>query len=295
MNLEITMDIIDLRIAKILLKNCRIPYREIANDLNLSLNAIYKRIKKMINKKIIRRFIVRPNLIALNGIEILIYGKSVGKDPIKISKELGKSKNIYFVGIAGGNILYIDGYLHDISELNDYIINVSKIGKLENTLSLIKKYPKRIKSNRLGDLDFSILNALKDDGRKPIKDISKEIKKSPKTIRNCIKNMINNDLVEFSINFAPQTHTSQFHIYLKRDLDYYKELKRIEKKYEKNILYLQQYNNIPNLIMMTALTNSNDEASNLYLNLQKEDFEEILHDVFYNGFFFNTWRESLEY
>ena len=293
MNLEITMDIIDLRIAKILLKNCRTPYREIANNLNLSLNTIYKRIKNMIDKEIIRNFTARPSLITTNGIQILIYGKTIDKDPIKISKALGKSENIYFVGIADGNILYIDGYLRNISDLNEYIIYVSKTGKLENTLTLIKTYPKRKISNKLKELDLKILNNIKDNGRKRIKDISKELQISSKTIRNHIKTLIKNDLVEFSINFIPRTYISQFHIYLKRDLDYHKELKRIEKKYENKILYLQQYNNVPNLIMMTVLTNSNDEASTLYADLQKEGFEEILHDVFYNGFFFSTWRESL--
>ncbi|MBY9006981.1 MAG: winged helix-turn-helix transcriptional regulator [Candidatus Lokiarchaeota archaeon] len=285
------MDEIDLQIAKILLKNCRTPYRKIADELNLSLNAIYKRIKNMIEKGIIQTFTARPSLIALNGIEVLIYGKTIGKDTSSISQELGESENIYFVGVAGGNILYIHGYLHDISELNDYIIFVSKIGKLENIISLIKKYPQRINPVKLIELDFRILNSLKVDGKKSTKDISEEIQVSSKTIQKYIKKMIEYDLVEFSINFAPQTQTSQFHIYLHRESDYNQEFKRLEEKYRNNILYIQQYSNVPNLIMMTALTRTNDEAANLYAKLQKEGFKEILHNLFINGFFFSTWRE----
>lgn len=286
------MDEIDLHIAKIFLKNCRTTYRLIANELNLSLNAIFKRVQNLIDLGIIRAFTARPSLIALNGIEVLIYGKTIGKDTTLISKELGLNNNTYFVGVAGGNLLYIGGFLKNISELHEYIISMSKIGKLENTLTLIKKYPYRINPEKLIDLDYKILENISTDGRKTLRDIGDEIKISTKTIQRHMNKMIEYDLVEFSINFAPQILTSQFHIYLERESDYNEEFKRIEKKYENNILYLQQYSNVPNLIMMTALTKTNNEAAELYRQLQNEGFKELLHDIFYNGFFFETWRDS---
>ena len=286
------MDEIDLHIAKILLKNCRTTYRLIANELNLSLNAIFKRVQNLIDLGIIRAFTARPSLIALNGIEVLIYGKTIGKDTTLISKELGLNNNTYFVGVAGGNLLYIGGFLHNLEELHEYIISMSKIGKLENTLTLIKKYPYRINPEKLIDLDYKILENISTDGRKTLRDIGDEIKISTKTIQRHMNKMIEYDLVEFSINFAPQILTSQFHIYLERESDYNEEFKRIEKKYENNILYLQQYSNVPNLIMMTALTKTNNEAAELYRQLQNEGFKELLHDIFYNGFFFETWRDS---
>ncbi len=285
------MDEIDLQIAKILLKNCRTTYREIADKFNFSLNAIYKRVQNMIDMGIIQAFTARPSLIAINGIEILIYGKSIGKDMTSISEELGLNNNTYFVGVAGGNFLYIGGYLGSIDELNEYIISISKMGKLEQSITLIKNYPKRIYPEKLIDLDYKILKTLNTDGRKPIKDIADEINISSKTIQKHIKKMIEDDLVDFSINFAPQTLTSQFHIYLKRELDYNEEFKRIDSKYKNNILYLQQYSNIPPLIMMTALTKNNKEAADLYAQLQDEGFKELLHDIIYNGFFFKTWRD----
>ena len=286
------MDEIDLHIAKIFLKNCRTTYRLIANELNLSLNAIFKRVQNLIDLGIIRAFTARPSLIALNGIEVLIYGKTIGKDTTLISKELGLNNNTYFVGVAGGNFLYIGGFLHNLEELHEYIISMSKIGKLENTLTLIKKYPYRINPEKLIDLDYKILENISTDGRKTLRDIGDEIKISTKTIQRHMNKMIEYDLVEFSINFAPQILTSQFHIYLERESDYNEEFKRIEKKYENNILYLQQYSNVPNLIMMTALTKTNNEAAELYRQLQNEGFKELLHDIFYNGFFFETWRDS---
>ena len=43
---------------------------------------------------------------------------------------------------------------------------------------------------------------------------------------------------------------------------------------------------------MTALTKTNKDAAGLYKKIQNEGFKEILHDIIYNGFFFETWRDS---
>jgi hypothetical protein len=101
------------------------------------------------------------------------------------------------------------------------------------------------------------------------------------------------NLVEFSINFAPQAITSHFHIYLDTEDYYHVEFKRLESKYSANLLYLQKFSNIPNLIMMTALTSTNEEAAKLHMQLQDEEFERLEHNIFFNGYFFETWRDKL--
>ena len=124
------MDPIDLRIAKILLTNCRITYRDISQTLDLSVNAIYKRVQNMIEAGVIRAFTAKPSLIGLKAVNVLVFGQSEGTNLNDISKELGSHESIYFVGNAGGNFLYIDGYLREISELNEYTALVSRNAKI---------------------------------------------------------------------------------------------------------------------------------------------------------------------
>ncbi|MHA2288571.1 MAG: AsnC family transcriptional regulator [Promethearchaeota archaeon] len=290
------MDTTDLHIAKLLLSNCRITYRDIAKTFELSVNAVYKRVQNMINSGVIRAFTARPSLIGLKAINVLIAGKSEGRNINDISGELGSHESIFFVGNAGGNYLYIDGYLREISELENYTANVSKIAKLHDFITCIKELPYRINPEVLTKTDYRILRVLVNDAKRSLADIAEDIGLSAKTVRKRIKRMMEYNLVEFSINFAPQTEGTivcQFHAYLNQKKDYNSEYKRIEEKYYDYILYLQRFTNISNLLMITALTKSNREAATLYSKFQEEDYEKVEYNIIYNGFFFDTWRDLL--
>jgi len=290
------MDFIDLQIAKKLLINCRITYRELADIFDLSVNAVYKRVQNMMNDGLIRAFTAKPSLVALNGIQILICGISKGQNLNTISKDLGEHDSIYFVGNAGGNYLYIDACLRNLSEMHEFTIFTSNTGKLENPTALVKKLPYRITPESLTLLDYKILKFLKEDARKSLTDLADEVGISTKTARKRIKRMIEYNLVDFSINFAPQAEgiiVSQFHLYLKDGIDYNSAFERINKDYVENILYLQQFNNVPNLLMVTALTKSNKETADLYDRFQNEPLKNLEYHIIYNGFFFETWREKL--
>jgi len=287
------MDKKDLLIAKKLLENCRITYRELADILNLSVNAVYKRVQNMLDSGLILAFTAKPSLIALGGIEVLIFGRTTSQNLDKLSKRLGKHESVYFVGLAAGNWIYVGAYLRNIAELHEFTTFITKTADLTDSKTCIKKSPYRESSEELKSLDYEMLKALRLDARRSISDLADEIGVSAKTARKRIKKMEEYDLVEFSINFAPQMITSNFHIYLERNKDYHREYKRIEAKYDEFILYLQQFSNLPNLIMMTALTNTNQESAELHQQLQQEGFQTLEHHIFYNGYFFETWRDRL--
>ncbi|TFF97993.1 MAG: AsnC family transcriptional regulator [Promethearchaeota archaeon] len=287
------MDKKDLLIAKKLLENCRITYRELAEILDLSVNAVYKRVQNMVDSGLILAFTAKPSLIALDSIEILTFGKTKSQNLDKLSKRLGEHESVYFVGLAAGNMIYIGAYLRNISKLHEFTTFITKTADLTDSKTCIKKSPYRESPEELKSLDYEVLKGLRLDARRSISDLADEIGVSAKTARRRIKKMMEYDLVEFSINFAPQMITSNFHIYLMRDKDYYTEYKRLEIKYADYILYLQQFSNLPNLIMMTSLTETNQESADLHRCLQQEDFEMLEHHIFYNGYFFETWRDKL--
>jgi DNA-binding Lrp family transcriptional regulator len=247
----------------------------------------------MIDEGLIRAFTARPSLTALNGIEILIFGESQVRNLDSLANEIGKSEFTYFVGLAAGNIIYVSGYLRNISELHEYSSEIIKIGKLKESTTCIKQIPYRITEETLTSLDYEILKALRVDARRSVSDFADDVGVSAKTARKRLKKMKKYNLVEFSINFAPQAITSNFHIYLQNEKDYYTEYNRIERKYKDNILYLQQFSNIPNLIMMTALTSTNRESAKIHNQLQNEGFDRLEHNIFFNGYFFETWRDEL--
>ncbi|MGB6533249.1 MAG: winged helix-turn-helix transcriptional regulator [Candidatus Nitrosopolaris sp.] len=57
----VSVDKVDLHILSLLYVNCRTPYRTIASTVGISANAVKTRVKKMIAKGIIKKFIVMVN------------------------------------------------------------------------------------------------------------------------------------------------------------------------------------------------------------------------------------------
>jgi DNA-binding Lrp family transcriptional regulator len=70
------MDKTDVILSMLLLANSRTPYRELADKLNLSANAVHKRIQSLIDVGVIRKFTAKISLPALQAVVVILCGKS---------------------------------------------------------------------------------------------------------------------------------------------------------------------------------------------------------------------------
>ena len=66
---------------------------------------------------------------------VTIFGTSNAKSLNYVSKELGHNENVNSVAIASGKMLYISGFLRDISALRDHSAFVSKVAEKQNLLN----------------------------------------------------------------------------------------------------------------------------------------------------------------
>lgn len=290
------MDSIDLKIIRLLLENCRIPYRELGEKINLSINAVYNRIQKMINEGLILSFTATPTISCLKGLELVIYGKSnENLNPIIIDR-LGQDEHVFFVGLGTNNVILINIFLKNLEEMQEVVSKLIKIAKMSDALVAIKRIPSNFSQKTLSPADYKILKVIKNDARMSYTDISEKVEISAKTIKKRILEMEENNLVNFSINFAPNGEgmiISDFHLFLPIDVDYEEQTEIIAKKYDDQLLYLQRFSNIPNLIIFTAIVKSNAELNEIYLDLMKGNYQRVDQLIIFNGKFFNTWREQL--
>lgn len=67
------MDKTDIFLIQLLLANSRLPYAELAKKLNLSVNAVHKRIQSLVEMGVIRRFTAKVSHFA---VQVFIYGNS---------------------------------------------------------------------------------------------------------------------------------------------------------------------------------------------------------------------------
>ena len=286
------MDIIDLKIIKILLRNSRTSYREIANELNLTVNAIHKRVQKMNEIGVIRKYTAKPNLANLLGHHILICGKSNAKSLTEISKELGQHPSIFFVGISGGKFLHIDGELENLDDLQNYVTFVKETAELEEPFVGQINQPLVNKPEIFTNNDKMILHSLQEDGRKSTIEIAEEINLSTKTVRKALKRMEEKNMVDFSIHWAPDSekdYIGHFEILLKKEQKVQQEILKLLNDYP-NIVYFQTFSNEPNSIMLTTWHDTSKKTQTFHEELETLGYSEVILRVIYNGYFFETWR-----
>ncbi len=153
------MDQIDLKILRILQKDCMVSYKEIANQVGLSYNPTYERIRKMEEEGIIqsRVTILNPSKI---GIGIFVYCNVTLKEQSKQSlvdfeeRVRAIPEILEVVSMSGAYDYMLKIAAPNIDAYNKFIMNeladIPNIGQYHSNivLSVVKKtteyplYPK---------------------------------------------------------------------------------------------------------------------------------------------------------
>ena len=290
------MDEIDLTILKKLLENSRLTYRELAEITNMSVSATHKRIKNLVDDKIINAFTARPSPIALKYLIVSIFGKSNAKSMDTVSKELGQHENIFIIAIASGKILYITGFLRDITSLRDYSAYVSKIANISEPTIGIMNIPYITTPEPLTTIDYKILKTLNRDSRKPIIDVADDVGISANTVRKRLNRMIENNLIDFSIEWtikAENNLLTAFHLYLKEDTNIDSTIQYLYEKYYQNISACMSYSNIHTFITMYTWTKTAQESQRIQKKLQAEGFKDLIPHIFLTIRFYDCWVDQL--
>jgi DNA-binding Lrp family transcriptional regulator len=290
------MDEIDLTIVRRLIENSRLTYRELADIFDMSVSAMHKRIKNLIDEGTINAFIARPSELALKSLRVLVFGTSNAKSMDMVCKELGQHESIYFIAIAGGKFLYIVGYLSNISELQDFSSYVSRTSQISEPTIGIINVPYLTLPEPLTTIDYKILRTINRDSRKPITDIADDVGVSAQTVRKRLDRMIENRLVSFTIEWTPKAENSfitVFHLHLQEGSNLSSTIQHIYQKYSQNTAYCVSYSNIPNFFTMHTWAKTSKEAQKIQEDLQTEGFKNIIPRIVLYGNFYDCWVDQL--
>jgi DNA-binding Lrp family transcriptional regulator len=288
--------------------NSRLSYRELADKLDLSVNAVHKRIQALTESGVIRTFTAKVSLFSLKALNVLVFGKSEAQSIDEARDNLGKNKSTYWVAVAGGNYLYVGAYLENISQLEPYVAYVKKEAKmLDPTVGIIswgqtagitpwEQLPAPSDAV-LYPLDYQIIYALRKNSRKPLSDVAEMLGVSAKTVRRRLSRMIREGLIELSIQWYPDASNdimTMFHLYLKSSVEKSKIEPILIKKYSPNALFFWSFSNLPDLLLCVVWTNTMKELRDIRKGFQSEEvFESIVPNVLYTGYIFDTWRDEL--
>ncbi len=298
-----TVDKTDVILCQLLLANSRLSYRELAEKLNLSVTAVHNRIQSLIEMGIIRKFNAKLSLIAKNGIHILIFGTSKTNSIRDINPKLEKHGSIYWLALGGGNVLYIGAYLKNIAELEPLVRFIREAAEVpEPTVGItVSPIPSWIlkgidPETKLCELDYKIIRSLKDDSRKATSVVAEELGVSAKTVRRRLTRMINNYLIQLSIDWYPDASNdiiSVFHVQLKPDADP-NTPNIIWQKHYPNALFYWGFSNIPNSYLFFTWTPTAKELRDTRESLEREPaVQAVAPNIIYTGYVFNTWLDNI--
>ncbi|MCD1293527.1 hypothetical protein CUJ83_00765 [Methanocella sp. CWC-04] len=293
------MDEIDVKMLKELWSNSRIPYRDLADKMELSVNSIHKRVQSMIDMGVIKRFIAYPSSKALPSVMIGIAGWSDAPDIEEAARVIGNDPCTQRLGLCSGNFMLIVGLLQDISEMSRYITFVTNEGKLTGmnvAITGLNEIQKTV-DNALTNLDYRILAALQYDSRKQIVDIAEELGVSAKTIRRRLDRMEENGLIHYSVYVDVESSGyihATFEVKTKTGADVTGLFNKLRKEYEHYFIVIWPFYTTPDLFNISIISRSLSEQ-NAFLNRLKNEgvFEKVTSHMIYKYTFYDTWREEL--
>jgi DNA-binding Lrp family transcriptional regulator len=292
------LDKTDVSLSLFLMTNSRTPYHELAAKLGLSINAVHKRIKAMMDSGMIRTFTARPSLASLGAISVWVFGRSEAPHPSEVHLRLKANDCTYWVANSGGGYVYVGGYLRNLSELVSYVDFVKKEGGITDpVVGIIPQPTNRFPKEELSQLDSQILASLHKDSRKPVSDVASEVRASAKTVHRRLERMIEKGLVDLSIDWYPDASNDIValgHVTLDRHADRSKVLAALEQSYPQNIMISVPFSNLPNQLVLFLWTNSMKQMDDLRENIGKaEGITSITLNVLQIGYMFDTWRDRL--
>jgi DNA-binding Lrp family transcriptional regulator len=302
------MDEVDLKIILLLMNNSRLSYREISEHLGLSVNAVYKRIQTLIDIRTIEKFTARLKPYAINAIYTFIFGQSTAQDMDNAIIELGRHDNTWQIALSSRNYVYIGSMLENIHQLDNYASFVSEAIKIQSpkmgllsgvqyTAPIPYIVPKS-RSMNYDQLDLEIIRSLHNDSRKPISEVADEVKSTSNTVRRRLKRMIEEGIIELSINFNPEASSdifATFQISLKPSIDKNEVAKLLNEKFHPNLFYCWTFSNLPNIILCWVWANNMKELTELVEKIKKENIDSIIFDIMSKVYYFDTWKEKILY
>jgi DNA-binding Lrp family transcriptional regulator len=202
------MDSIDKGILYALSKNCRASYEDLAQDHEISANAIKRRVLRLQKSGVIHRYTVRLswNMVDAHPLVIFVYSNR-SYDDEEFIEQLGAHPMVGFVRFDSyGSAVVIASYRegNDIFELSEYFQALEGVNEVE-----IHPIPaRRGERTTFTKLQLRVLAQLAKDARMPISQIASKSRLTAKRVRSILSQLHESQCVSFTIDIDPSSGAS---------------------------------------------------------------------------------------
>jgi DNA-binding Lrp family transcriptional regulator len=201
------MDETDVALCRLLIFNSRMPYSELAKALDISVQSAHRRVQDLIARGVISGFTAAFSTRAYRSTWVLVHGRSEAGSMTAVMDALNGEKEMDMAMMASGNYLYIAGSVMDPGKVNRFTSSVTRTAKLARPQVGIVYNPALMDIEEeaiVYPMDVKIITALRNDSRRPVTDVAKELGVAPRTVNRHIDRLMKGNLVHFAIGWHPQ-------------------------------------------------------------------------------------------
>jgi len=303
------MDDIDRKLLMLINENVRMPVREMAGRLGMSRQAVQKRLGTLRAKGAFKNISACISRNYLGATVVLIFGRS-SKEPVwEALHRLGESEFTLHAFVAGGNYLYVTGFLRDISELDGYAEFVRLKAEMPATtvgiFSLhagimpdrVDGLKKKQSYKELTPLDLRIIASLRGDARRPLEEIADITEVSARTVDRHLEDMISDGSLEFDVpwDLIPgMDMITLIHVKLREGADRVEVGRRLYSKRSFDALWVRTFSNLPDHLLCVLSESRTDEIRKVLTEIRgDQDVLSMMPNHAYFECVFPTWRDRL--
>ncbi len=195
------MDTVDKTILRALRVNCRVSYQSLANELDLSLNAVKTRVNKLVESGVIVQFGVWLDYSVIDAgfafIEIELDGNQDEEFLESTITESPMTMSFGFNSSRGGLVRVEYQRMEMLSEYGSFLRKLPGIKAVD--IHPIQTRPSN--PYEFSKMELKVLRCLKDDPRMPVRTIANRIGSSSKRISTILQRFNDDNLIQFSIDW----------------------------------------------------------------------------------------------
>ncbi|MBW2995997.1 Lrp/AsnC family transcriptional regulator [Candidatus Woesearchaeota archaeon] len=300
----VKLDKIDRKLLFELDKNARISNTQLAKRIGRSREATKYRIKQLMEKGVLEKFITSINhaKLGITYYKIFLQLENIPEEKDKLFAYIGSHKKIpwhgicsgvwdYIIGVSAESSIEFDKIKNDIFSRFKHLIIRKEIGVMIETKQYVKKYltgeiyevksfAGEIVKNIIDETDQKILDILANNARIPITLLAKEAGSTVKIVRNKIKNLEDKGII---IGYRTSIDHNKLGLEYFKIILYYRSISPEEEKrlleYIKNLPQTTYYVKMiaPWDAELELVVNNYQELNKIIDDLRRE-FHEIIRN-----------------
>ncbi len=294
------MDEIDVTLCRLLIYNSRMSYSELARAAGVSVQTAHRRVQDLVSLGVISRFNASFSARAYRSTWVLVHGPSQAPSVERVLEELNSEKEMDMVMVSSGKYLYISGTVLDPGRINRFATAVTKIAKLVRPEVGVVYNPSLMDIDEdatIYPLDVKIVTALKDDARRPVTEVARELGLAPRTVNRHISRLLKGMLVHFAYEWYPQRSgdiISAIHLSIKEGQDPEKVAVALVRRLSTREIITYNFSDRPDTIISMVWSPDIHELNNLVLELERDGiFKEVVPRVVLDARYYDGIKGSI--